>query len=1594
MSKHAIKKLASHELSSRQHDKDTYTIPLVVQGASDEQVQKISDFLLDLKRSFKDSTAKKQLDKYPVVQEFYDEFVVSGQINESEFWQRYMFRCDKDRIIQELEMEPPAKIKERVKQLKDQSTIKNSMSDFGAASSSIGGSFRLVSEDRSSLLKKPNSLRKSFRAPDLEDSKDALLLKKKKNVKKGKPELFHDPMEVFDRVMREEFGNYKESDESGWKKVSSNSLSPIQKDTNVMETPFSPKQKTGEGPPEVEVPTKIKAKKDSSLSPNRIMDVDLPTVDGDEDVKTTKIKVRKDELLSPRRGLDAGGGLSPKMPKSKILALTTPSKRKSKSPRKAKSLVAVDSEAFNIPTPNVYERQSMDFGHSEFASPVFSKKKIKKKIILAPKEEDEEKKNVVKCQIGAPAEGTKKFQKKSLKDVIDVESGEGNEDKGAMKSPNRTPREGKKKFPKGSSKKAIHTKPVEEATSRDFLPVMSSVTPKEGKKKLHKMSSKRGLGEEAGVTPIRRKKEKKITSPKYARELGSSGGNLASSDEVDTGFRRKKKKSIVIGDDPEADLHSKRRVVGDSEHDENDGDVNLDGAENDFAISDIQSEEDGEKGGPPKQKQVPVELLSENDGEDKATEEIQKEKEDEEVTRQESEEGGQKVHVITDIKQERDKILIPEYEKAGTKEDALPGMAKAPQGRSPSGRLQIDLSPKHERQHKEERNGLSDYDVVPGKESEIASRESGLTVQMKGEFSEAEKERQKELLKDQLRSLQLEDLENENAMDSHRKTRESLITEAQAESSKIKKDKSQNSDMQPRNEIFNEEIQSPVLQKTALTLRDPMHRDETEKPDKDQATPSQEQNLGAVLSRFSVLSPIFQTKKVSLEEEKFKQKELLKEQFRSLDLDLEDEMESQKEKQDFLVKLTLEESASRSNNDEFDDNVETRKKEADGRDEHQERNPLSRLSRAVWDPQFQKAALSSFRESMQWDEAKRSSDTGQTGEEQHQNLLRRLSKVESKKRMRKTRVSLEEDLEDMSKEMEIESGQERQSFLGRLLSPKPKVQIRVMSSDGEKERQQTLIKEQFRSLNLDLDDAMDIQKQTQDPLVHHQALENAISKEQEPDTGFSSMDKVDKFDVEVKVDTSVAAIKRSSRSKHKDLLANDVDQPKTGEDQRESIWGNVASSWGGLLMPPKQDDWGANAITLEEQKRRQEELMKEKLKELGLDVDEDAIVREKEAQEKLIKIKQDNWDAKAITLEEQKRRQEELMKEKLKELGLDVDEDAIVREKEAQEKLIKTQMEGKNKEGQVQVVNEPAQTNNADQKDLKPPSGGLESDVDGEIGEEQQTLKKGITIFDQLSNSTRTSWFDSWNNLSGVSKTKDTASVEVGALELEKRRQEELFKENLKELNMDFEADGIGREKEVQENLITKKVKTNHNEALSKMDSVVKAGDVDKDAGVFDRIRPQTRLDSWNAPSVDIDLSEPSQKRFAEAETGGNVFSFMFGNTKENDVKTNSAISAPEERAGAFSFFNLGGQKAELKGEDLAAICEEEGAEGETDVTTDSKNKQTNESGEMGGVFSLWGIAPKPHVEVEEAGGDVLSEKVDRKSVHPWETETHPWNKK
>ena len=121
----------------------------------------------------------------------------------------------------------------------------------------------------------------------------------------GKPEPFHDPMEVFDRVMREEFGNYyKESDESGWKKASSNwggtnrsikaSAAPNKNDPNavVAMSTSTKKEKRRDGQVEIKTITKI-VRQDGSIE--KVVQASITDKEAAKKIKNNEVTMNRQE---------------------------------------------------------------------------------------------------------------------------------------------------------------------------------------------------------------------------------------------------------------------------------------------------------------------------------------------------------------------------------------------------------------------------------------------------------------------------------------------------------------------------------------------------------------------------------------------------------------------------------------------------------------------------------------------------------------------------------------------------------------------------------------------------------------------------------------------------------------------------------------------------------------------------------------------------------------------------------------------------------------------------------------------------------------------------------------------------------------------------------------------------------------------------------------------------------------------------------------------------------------------------------------------------------------------------------------------------
>ncbi|KAL3922471.1 MAG: hypothetical protein SGILL_002190 [Bacillariaceae sp.] len=78
--------------------------------------KEISDFLYDHRRKFKASDAERTLAESGIVRELHA-FLVPDLVSEDDFWQRYCFRCNKVRIMKQLEIEDPKTVRDRAKSL-------------------------------------------------------------------------------------------------------------------------------------------------------------------------------------------------------------------------------------------------------------------------------------------------------------------------------------------------------------------------------------------------------------------------------------------------------------------------------------------------------------------------------------------------------------------------------------------------------------------------------------------------------------------------------------------------------------------------------------------------------------------------------------------------------------------------------------------------------------------------------------------------------------------------------------------------------------------------------------------------------------------------------------------------------------------------------------------------------------------------------------------------------------------------------------------------------------------------------------------------------------------------------------------------------------------------------------------------------------------------------------------------------------------------------------------------------------------------------------------------------------------------------------
>ena len=112
-----LRTVAEADFEARRAAKVTYTAPLDVKGPN---AKEISDFLYAHKRKFKASDAERILSESSVVWELHA-YLVPDMVSEEDFWQRYSFRCNKVRIMKQLEMEDPKVVRDRARSLADMS---------------------------------------------------------------------------------------------------------------------------------------------------------------------------------------------------------------------------------------------------------------------------------------------------------------------------------------------------------------------------------------------------------------------------------------------------------------------------------------------------------------------------------------------------------------------------------------------------------------------------------------------------------------------------------------------------------------------------------------------------------------------------------------------------------------------------------------------------------------------------------------------------------------------------------------------------------------------------------------------------------------------------------------------------------------------------------------------------------------------------------------------------------------------------------------------------------------------------------------------------------------------------------------------------------------------------------------------------------------------------------------------------------------------------------------------------------------------------------------------------------------------------------
>jgi hypothetical protein len=428
---------------------------------------------------------------------------------------------------------------------------------------------------------------------------------------------------------------------------------------------------------------------------------------------------------------------------------------------------------------------------------------------------------------------------------------------------------------------------------------------------------------------------------------------------------------------------------------------------------------------------------------------------------------------------------------------------------------------------------------------------------------------------------------------------------------------------------------------------------------------------------------------------------------------------------------------------------------------------------------------------------------------------------------------------------------------------------------------------------------------------------------------------------------------------------------------RESIWGLGSKAVAGMFASSSAQP-EETPLSPPVQKRRQTQLLKKKMKELHLHVDEDAIDRKNQTQEELVqyiveqkkklneKYKEEMGGAegnevstsgsKAVAgmfasssaqpketplsppLDVQKRRQTELLKEKMKELHLDIDEDAIDRENQTQEKLVQESVEQKKKQNEK-----------------------YKEEMEGAEGTEDSTSGSKAVA-----------------GLFTSSSTLLEETLSSPPLDVQKQRQ---LEEKMAELHLDVDEDAITRETEARERLVqgseeeNKKQKENSNEEMEDLE------DTDE-SNTNEEPQPKRNiiinlmvgsvglLPTWKEPSADDEALEEASPQQSGESTDMPTMESSNGNEKAKvDTvadKEGKQADTGKPASGLFGFF--AGSSNETKQRKPTV---EKGSDAQTKGADQSDQKDQSQSKEPQEVNS--GRQSEDKGAQKVAAGGILS---------------------